>query len=256
MYPLYSEYAEYYDIIYKAYLEKTVPRLIDFVVEVFRRDAGINVRDVLDIACGTGGPTIELARRGYNVVGLDISEEMIRIAARKAGEAGLDVKFIVGDMRRIGFVEKFDAVTCFFTSINYVLDDEGIEGLFRSVYRCLRSGGVFIADVPNPFKMDRWVKGIPTIWRVDHEDISVLIIDSTLMDTVSGIVDWRRTLIVKKGENLEFIPDYHRIRVYTVNELKAYARSSGFRKTRVYGDMRIADQPPRDARRLFFLAVK
>ncbi len=256
MYPLYTTYAKYYDIIYKAYLERGVPRIIDFVEEVFRRDAEIEVRSVLDIACGTGGPTIELARRGYRVVGLDISEEMIRIAREKARRSGASAEFIVGDMREINFVEEFDAVTCFFTSINYILEDEGMERLFLGVHRCLRRGGVFLFDIPNPYRMEKWLKGIPTIWRVDDGDISVLVIDATIMETVSGLVNWKRTLLVKNKNGIEFVSDYHRLRVYTPNELRVYARLSGFRRTRIYGDLRITDSPPKDATRLFFVAVK
>lgn len=256
LYPLYTVYAEYYDFIYKGYLEKTVPRLIDFVVEVFKRDAEVEVRDILDIACGTGGPTIELARRGYNVTGLDVSEKMIQIAAQKAERSGVKIRFIVGDMRNLNFMEEFDAVTCFFTSINYVLENGDMEKVFLGVFRSLRKGGIFIADIPNPYLMERWIKGIPTIWRVDDEDMNILIVDSAIMDTISGIVDWKRTLIVNKKDSVEFVPDYHRIRVYTPNELKIYATHSGFRRTKLYGDLKIADRPPRDAKRIFFIAIK
>ena len=154
------------------------------------------------------------------------------------------------------FDKDFDAITCFFTSINYVLKNEDMERLFAGVFRSLRRGGIFIADIPNPYKMERWLEGIPTIWRVDHEKMSILIIDAVIMDNVSGLVDWRRTLIVDKEGRIEFIPDYHRLRAYTANELKIYAKYAGFRRARVYGDLRITDEEPRDAKRLFFVAVK
>jgi len=256
LYPLYTLYAEYYDLIYRGYLERTVPRLIDFCVEIFKRDAEREVQNVLDIACGTGGPTIELATRGFNVTGLDISEKMIQIAAQKAERTGVRIRFIVGDMRDLNFVEEFDAVTCFFTSINYILEDGDMERVFSGVFRSLRKGGVFIADIPNPYRMKQWIEGIPTIWRVDAEDVNILILDSAIMDTVSGIVDWKRTLIINKGGDMRLFPDYHKIRMYTPNELRIYAANSGFRRTRIYGDMIIADRPPKDAKRIFFVAIK
>ncbi len=110
---LYGRLARFYDVIYRGHLEKRVPAVVDFVLRVFERDGGREVRDVLDVACGTGGFTLEFARRGFRVVGVDLSVEMVRIARRKARERGLDAEFIVGDMRRFSFGERFDAVTCF-----------------------------------------------------------------------------------------------------------------------------------------------
>ncbi len=254
---IYRDYARLYDIIYHSYLEKTVPRVIDFVEHVFRVEASREVRDILDLACGTGGPSIELARRGYRVVGLDINREMIDIASRKAREQGVDsVDFIVGDMRELKFSEEFDAVTCFFTSINYVITDDGIKAVFQGVYNSLRSGGLFIFDTPNIIRAERWRRGDPVIWRVDYNGMNVLVIDTVLMSTVNQLIDWKRTILVKEGGRLEMIPDYHRLRGYTVNELKLLAHGTGFKKTIVYGDYLLERREPRDAHRIVFIAVK
>jgi len=69
--PLYTKYARYY-------LVREVPKIIDFVERVFKQEAGREVKEILNIACGTGGPTIELARRGYRVVGLDASPKCLK----------------------------------------------------------------------------------------------------------------------------------------------------------------------------------
>lgn len=61
---LYGRLARFYDVIYRGYLEKRVPAMVDFVLRVFEKDAGREVRDVLDVACGTGGFTLEFANRG------------------------------------------------------------------------------------------------------------------------------------------------------------------------------------------------
>lgn len=95
MHELYTVLAEYYDTIYKSRAER-VKEEIDFVEEIFREDAKREVKRVLDLACGTGIPTLELAERGYEVLGLDLHEEMLRVARRKAEARGLNVKFIRG----------------------------------------------------------------------------------------------------------------------------------------------------------------
>ncbi len=77
---MYIKLARYYDMIYKNYLKLMVSKLVDAYVECFRRLAKREVKEVLDVACGTGGPTIELAKRGYSVVGADLHEEVIELA--------------------------------------------------------------------------------------------------------------------------------------------------------------------------------
>ena len=253
---IYTRYAKYYDVLYRDYLERSVPKLIDFTVKVFKEVARRDVRDVLDIACGTGGPTIELARRGYRVVGLDISRDMVRIARRKAVSAGVRAVFKVGDMRRIRFRRRFDAVTCFFTSINYNVSDDDMLSTMKGVFRALRDGGVFIADAPNPYRAERWLRGEPVVWRVDHDDVSILILDSVVMGRVSALIEWERTLVVKEGGRVTMIPDHHRLRAYSANELKLFAKLAGFSDVRVYGDFRIEDVEPRDARRLVLVATR
>ena len=68
--------------------------MVDAYVECFGRFAKRRVKDVLDIACGTGGPTIELAKRGYSIVGADLHEEVIELTREKAKKLGLNIKFI------------------------------------------------------------------------------------------------------------------------------------------------------------------
>lgn len=111
------------------------------------------VREVLDIACGTGGPTLELVRRGYKVTGADLHEEMLEAAREKARKEGFDVKFVECDARELSKVfkpESFDAVTMFFTSIAYMVEWEDLIKLLKSAHHVLREGGVFVADAPKP----------------------------------------------------------------------------------------------------------
>ncbi|HDI73859.1 MAG TPA: class I SAM-dependent methyltransferase [Candidatus Korarchaeota archaeon] len=257
---LYTVLAHYYDIIYRDYLERTVPRLIDFVEEVFKRDARIPVRKILDLACGTGGPTIELARRGYEVTGLDLHEEMLSIAREKVKRIGLSIPFIRGDARELGFVEEFDAVTMFFTSISYMTRLDDLRKLMRGVYNSLKSGGLFIADSPNPYE---FVKRLgespgPQVWDVEAPSGErILITDYKELEDVKGIVHFKRviTVIDDQGNSRTYLMD-DPVRLYTSNELRATARDAGFPEVRIYGDLRVSDDEPRNARRLFLVATK
>ena len=93
MHELYTVLAEYYDAIYRRRAER-VRDEINFVEEIFKADAKRDVKKILDLACGTGIPTLELARRGYEVVGMDLHEEMLKVAKKKAKREGLTIEFI------------------------------------------------------------------------------------------------------------------------------------------------------------------
>ncbi len=102
MHELYTVLAEYYDVIYRKRAER-VEDEIDFVEELFRKEAERKVKKILDLACGTGIPTLELARRGYEVTGLDLHEEMLAVARRKAEGEGLGIEFIQGNALELDF---------------------------------------------------------------------------------------------------------------------------------------------------------
>jgi len=256
---LYSVLARYYDVIYQGYLTSVVPRLVDFVEEVFKRDAGRPVKEVLDLACGTGGPTLELAKRGYSVMGVDLHSEMLKIAEEKASKLGVNVKFIQGDVRNIDFNEEFDAVTMFFTSISYMTSSEDLEKLLRNVYKALKPGGVFIADAPNPiaFAFTLGKKEGPSIWDVPHDDERIIIIDYREVENVTAVVYFKRIITIVKPDGSSktyFMND--KIRLYTAYELKTSAKDVGFNYVKIYGDLNWAEEELKNANRLFLVARK
>ena len=117
--------------------------------------AKIPVHTVLDLACGTGSLTWELARRGYEMIGVDRSEEMLAQANEKG--AGLDVAerpiFLHQSMDRLDLYGTIDACVCCLDSVNYVTRPAVLEKAFQRVHLFLMPGGVFIFDVNTPEKL-------------------------------------------------------------------------------------------------------
>ncbi len=235
---LYTALARYYDYMYAQYLRDVVPKYVDAAVEAFRRFAGREVREVLDIACGTGGPTLELARRGYAVVGVDLHEEMLEVAKEKARREGLDVRFVECDARELGKVfepRSFDAVTMFFTSIAYMVEWVDLIKLLKSVLHVLREGGVFVADTPNPhhtmYRLGSLGEGRVTAWVAEGPGGEVLI-----MNDWKEVEDWVKPVVVFRREVRVVGPDgsvksylvSDRLRNYTALELTLAARDAGF----------------------------
>ncbi|ASJ09211.1 SAM-dependent methyltransferase [Thermococcus siculi] len=242
MHELYTVLAEYYDTIYRRRAERIMEE-IDFVEEIFREDAGRPVKGVLDLACGTGIPTLELARRGYDVIGLDLHEEMLEIARRKAKKEGLKIKFIQGDALKIEFEEEFDAVTMFFSSITY-FDDSAIQQLFNSVKRALRPGGVFIADFP------AWHYGGrdgPIVWDEVKGDERLVITDWREVEPAFQKLHFKRLVqIIKPDGSVKAFFVNDELNIYTPREMRLLAERY-FTGVRIYGNLH-RDLNPKEGR--------
>jgi len=136
-------YASAYDALYA---EKDYDAECDMIEAAFRRHAGSPVRSVIDLGCGTGNHALRLARRGYNVTGLDISAEMLRKAYAKLNDATLAVDFRQGDVRYFDADATFDAALLMFAVLGYQHDDDDVLETFRNIRRHLRPGGLLAFD--------------------------------------------------------------------------------------------------------------
>jgi SAM-dependent methyltransferase len=144
-----QEYADQYDLLYH---DKDYEAECDLLEEVFRRYGSGPVKTILDLGCGTGNHALPLARRGYQVTGIDLSEEMLAHARRKA-QANLppDTRhcpaFRQGDVRTLDLGQQFDAVLMMFAVLGYQLTNNDVLAALRTTRRHLRPGGLFVCDV-------------------------------------------------------------------------------------------------------------
>lgn len=139
-----GRHAELYDLFYGAKPYAAEAGYIDSALQRFSKRP---VRRVLDIACGTGSHAIELKRLGYEVVGTDISEDMLASAREKAKGARSDIRFEKQDMRTLDVASSpFDAVLCLFDAIGHVQTTAAIKQTFRAVNRHLRADGLFVLE--------------------------------------------------------------------------------------------------------------
>lgn len=151
----YKTLSEYYDDIFPTNNNK-----IEFL------EKHIKGNKVMDIGCGTGNHAIELSKKGYNVKGIDLNEDMIKIAFDKAKVLRLDIDFIVDDMLSINnhIRDKVDSVYSIGNSIVHLKDTDEILNLFKNVRKVLKNKGPFIFQIVNYDRiLDKNIKKLPTI---------------------------------------------------------------------------------------------
>jgi len=135
----YKKFAYFYDEVTR---ELNYDLWLEFIEPYLKKDD-----EILDLACGTGTFCTMLKLKGFNSSGLDLSKEIIEIANEKKKINRLDIPFYVLDMTNFNLNKKFDMITCFFDSVNFLKDKNQISKLFDTVYRHLKDNGLFIFDV-------------------------------------------------------------------------------------------------------------
>lgn len=139
-----------YEKLYANRDETEAQQLIDLLEETLSLNT---CSKILDLGCGRGRHSINLARKGYNVTGIDLSEQAIETAKEKAKNEGLmGLKFEVRDMRN-PLPERFDAIVNLFTTFGYFSDDEENAAVLDSVVDMLKPGGIFVLDYLNAQKV-------------------------------------------------------------------------------------------------------
>ena len=161
---------------------KKVADYIEDIFKIYKK----NPKLVLDLACGTGSLTIELDKRGYDMIGLDLSPEMLSAANSANIEnienmAGMknnnkenktnNILWTNQDMCDFELYGTVDAVICCFDSLNYILENKKIEKCFESVYNYLNPGGLFIFDVNTKYKFEHIYANNDIVLENETEDV-------------------------------------------------------------------------------------
>ena len=190
------------------------------ILEIFR-DNGIDGGLVVDLGCGSGQWAGELLKAGYRVLGIDISEEMVRLARRNAPGA----EFRVGSLFEAE-IPTCDAVTAVSEVLNYLFDPEneqrGLGGVFGRVHDALRSGGVFVFDLLGPGQVvGKGSRGfsVGPDWAVLSEKVA---------GEERGTMERRIVSFRKVGEHYRRDEEVHRVRLYRPEEVAAGLREAGF----------------------------
>ena len=223
----------------------------DFLEKHFRK-CSIPVHTVLDLACGTGSLTAELALRGYEMIGADQSAEMLAVAAEKCrdlpGEAPI---FLNQPMEKLDLYGTIDACVCCLDSVNYVTKPAALRRALSRVHLFLMPGGLFVFDVKPPEVLEAAdgevyldeTEETYCVWRADYAPRRRILTYGMDIFRLRSDGAWER------GEEV------HEEYAYTLEELEEYLRQAGFTDIRRWGNRKL--RPPRPGEeRVFFTARK
>jgi len=195
----------------------------DFIERALRIPVGSRV---LDVGCGLGVQTVELASRGYHLVGLDISATMVSRAYDEAEDRGLQIDFVRGDMRDVTFEEPFDALLCWGTTFGYFSEEDN-ELAIRQVHKALKPNGVLLLEVVN---RDFMIGSQPN--QVWFEVDGAVCMEETDFDYGTSRLRVKRRVASHSGQQND---RRYSIRLYALHEIRSLLERNGFRVDEISG---------------------
>ncbi len=201
---------------------------------------------ILDLCCGVGRHTLELARQGYTVTGVDRTKSYLQRAIRQAKKEKLEVEFVQDDMRSFTRPKAFDIILNLFTSFGYFEDPAEDRQVIKNAYRSLKKNGILFMDM-----MGKEIIARIFTERDWHDSDGILILEER---KVKG--NWQYTenrWIIIDGEKRSEVSFTHR--PYSAVEIEAILLDCGFKGVEIFGDLE-GNTYDHTAKRLVVLARK
>ena len=212
---------------------------------------GVREGLVLELGCGTGNMTEILAQSGYDMIGVDNAEEILEIAIEKRMKSGLDILYLQQDMREFELYGTVKAIVSVCDSVNYILEEEELEEVFRLVNNYLDPGGVFLFDFNTVYKY-REILGDQTI--AENREECSFIWDNYYYEE-ERINEYELSLFIREGDS-ELYRKYqetHFQKAYDLETMKRLITQSGLEYITAY-DAFTKEAPTRVSERIYVIA--
>lgn len=209
------------------------------------------IHTVLDLACGTGSLSWILAERGYELIGVDLSPDMLSQAMEKYSEGVKEAPvFLCQSMDKLDLYGTVDACLCMLDSVNHVISPKQLQQAFSRVHLFLEPGGLFLFDILTPQHLQNLEGGMfldetedaYCVWRTEYEPRR-------------RICTYAMDVFLREGDLWSREQEVHEEFAYTTEEITTYLNEAGFCHIRQHGNLRM--RPPKDGEeRIFFTAWK
>ena len=245
----YGDFAYYYDMLTE---NVDYDKRCEYICGLLAEN-GISEGILLDLACGTGTMSLMFAEKGYDVVGVDGSEEMLTQAQEKKMESGADVIFLCQRMEELDLFGTITAAVSTLDSINHVTDESTVKEIFRRVSLFMEDKGIFVFDVNTPYK-HREILGDNT-FIYDMDEVYCVWQNSTDENLVTTI---SLDLFEKDEEDEETYYRYSEEfseRAYDLDDIVKWLQDCKFEVLARYEEM-TKDDVKADTQRAVFVARK
>jgi SAM-dependent methyltransferase len=211
--------------------------------------------NILDLACGEGTFCRELTKNGFNIEEVDLSKKQIETAKLKSEEEGLSINFYNENIINFKNDKKYDVITSWFDSLNYIIDKNDIKKVFKNVFSMLNDDGVFIFDMNT-------IHGLITVWN----DLPYYIFEDTddLFEVHQSDYDYENNLaymkiiffLRQKDNNWEKFEEEHIEKGYKKTEIKDLLISVGFKEIYFYSKLNPLLPDIEESNRMYLVAIK
>jgi len=257
----YSRRAYYWNLLDEQHPER-YKRELDFIEHAFSNNATRPVTKVLDIACGNGRHILGLAKNGYECTGIDYAPGNIKIAKENAKHENLSVKLLQGDSTQLSYEDEFDAILAI-NVLHLLPNDDDVLKCLCMIHRALRSGGILVCNIGNPFhESERWYS-LKKIFEgllfeeAQASDLHVMEVGRLVdFDPMYGVAWWQVTSIVEASDGIHVFRDREHLRLLTYWDILHYLQVAGFEEIKCYIDW--LTNPPKKPKaiRLVFVSRK
>lgn len=232
----------------------------DFVEKCFEMHLSFRPELLLDLACGTGSMTLELAKRGYDMIGIDGSPDMLNVALDRKYDLELphDVLFLLQDMREFELYGTVGAITCCLDSINYLIGEGELDTVFALAHNYLDPDGLFLFDVNTPHKFENIYAQNTYVYEDEDCGEGNFCVWQNFYDAESRLCDFSLTVF----EKIEGQSSYSRRdeiqteRCYSRVEIERSLENNGFEIIGIYSDFDLTPACDTDERWYFVARAK
>ncbi|MEA4972300.1 MAG: class I SAM-dependent methyltransferase [Candidatus Metalachnospira sp.] len=242
----YESFASVYDLFMS---DVDYDEWVEYIGKLWKK-FNIKPELVCDLGCGTGNISLRLSKKGYDVIGIDISEDMLSKARQKAVNENLDVLFLLQDMREFELYGTVNCIVCLCDSLNYITCEEDVLTVFRLVNNYLHPNGLFIFDLNTEYKFKN-IYGDNTFSEITDDAAYIW---ENYYDEDEQINEYYLNFFVKncKG-SYDRTDEEHYERAYSLDTIKSLIEQSGLKFEAAY-DAFTFEPVKNDSERIYVVA--
>lgn len=241
----YNDFAYIYDgLMHK---DVNYEQWADYIENLFDK-YNINPKLVCDLACGTGNITIPMAKRGYDMTGVDISQDMLNAAREKS--QGEKILYLNQSITKLDLYGSMGAFLCMIDGFNYILSPKSLENALRRIKTCfMDKDGILIFDISTRHKLQNVIGNNTFI----HSERDVFYSWQNRYVEGKNISDMMLTFFTKENNTYRRFEERHLQRAYTEEEMKYILKKAGFESVDTYHELTF-EKPKKESERIVFAA--